>query len=133
MGSVIVGVDPHKKSVTLEVVDGEGKKLATGSFGTENRDYKTMLGYVRRGWPDHRWAVEGANGVGRPLAQRLLADGETCSTCPPSSQHEFGSSTPATPARPMPLTPTRSPRQHCARRSCGRWSTMRSCSPCGCW
>jgi transposase len=77
MGRVIVGVDPHKKSVTLEVVDGEGKKLATGSFGTENRDYKAMLGYVRRSWPDHRWAVEGANGVGRPLAQRLLADGET--------------------------------------------------------
>ena len=36
-----------------------------------------MLGYVRRQWPHHRWAVEGAQGVGRPLAQRLLADGET--------------------------------------------------------
>ena len=36
-----------------------------------------MLGYVSRQWPHHRWAVEGAQGVGRPLAQRLLADGET--------------------------------------------------------
>ena len=36
-----------------------------------------MLGHVRRQWPHHRWAVEGAHGVGRPLAQRLLADGET--------------------------------------------------------
>ena len=36
-----------------------------------------MLGYVRRQWPRHRWAVEGVQGVGRPLAQRLLADGET--------------------------------------------------------
>jgi transposase len=36
-----------------------------------------MLGYVRAQWPHHRWAVEGANGVGRPLAQRLLAQGET--------------------------------------------------------
>ena len=50
---------------------------ATGRFGTENRDYHAMLGYVRRQWPHHRWAVEGAQGVGRPLAQRLLADGET--------------------------------------------------------
>ena len=50
---------------------------ATGRFGTGNRDYRAMLGYVRRQWPHHRWAVEGAQGVGRPLAQRLLADGET--------------------------------------------------------
>jgi transposase len=28
------------------------------------------------GWPERTWAVEGANGVGRPLAQRLLEAGE---------------------------------------------------------
>ncbi len=27
-------------------------------------------------WPERTWAVEGANGVGRPLAQRLLEAGE---------------------------------------------------------
>ena len=72
-----VGVDPHKRSVTLEVVDDDGKVAATGRFGTGSQDYRAMLGYVRRQWPHHRWAVEGAQGVGRPLAQRLLADGET--------------------------------------------------------
>ena len=74
---MIVGVDPHKKSVTLEVVDEDGTVAATGQFGTGSRDYRAMLAYVRRQWPAHRWAVEGAQGVGRPLAQRLLADGET--------------------------------------------------------
>jgi transposase len=73
---VIVGVDPHEKSVTIEAVDGQGKKVATGRFGTSTRDYKAMLGYVRRQWPHDRWAIEGAHGVGRPLAQRLLADNE---------------------------------------------------------
>ena len=77
MGCMIVGVDPHKRSVTLEVVDEDGNVAATGRFGTGTRDYHAMLGYVRRQWPHHRWAVEGAQGVGRPLAQRLLADGET--------------------------------------------------------
>jgi transposase len=76
MSDVIVGVDPHKKSVTIEAIDGRGKKVATGRFGTSTRDYKTMLAYVREQWPHHRWAIEGAHGVGRPLAQRLLADGE---------------------------------------------------------
>jgi transposase len=73
---MIVGVDPHKRSVTLEVVDRDGMVAATGQFGTGSRDYRAMLAYVRRQWPAHRWAVEGAQGVGRPLAQRLLADGE---------------------------------------------------------
>jgi transposase len=76
MGDVIVGVDPHKKSVTIEAIDGQGKELATGRFGTSTREYKAMLRYVRQQWAHHRWAIEGAHGVGRPLAQRLLADGE---------------------------------------------------------
>jgi transposase len=70
-------VDPHKKSVTIEVVDEHGRVLATGRFGTDGNGYRLMLKYVRDQWPHHRWAVEGAQGVGRPLAQRLLAQGET--------------------------------------------------------
>jgi transposase len=76
MSDVIVGVDPHKKSVTIEAIDGQGKALATGRFGTSTREYKAMLRYVRHQGPHHRRAIEGAHGVGRPLAQRLLADGE---------------------------------------------------------
>jgi hypothetical protein len=77
MGRVIVGVDPHKKSVTIEAVDESGQVLATGRFGTDSTGYRLMLSYVRQQWPHHRWAIEGANGMGRPLAQRLLAQGET--------------------------------------------------------
>ena len=77
MGRVIVGVDPHKDSVTIEAVDGHGQVLARGRFGTDTSGYRMMTGYVRAQWPHHEWAVEGAHGVGRPLAQRLLAQGET--------------------------------------------------------
>jgi transposase len=76
MGRVIVGVDPHKSSVTFEAVDEHGHVLATGRFGTDTAGYRMMTGYVRAQWPHHEWAVEGAHGVGRPLAQRLLAQGE---------------------------------------------------------
>jgi transposase len=34
-----------------------------------------MRSYAKT-WPERIWAVEGANGAGRPLAQRLLEDGE---------------------------------------------------------
>jgi transposase len=77
MGRVIVGVDPHKTSVTIEAVDEHGRVLAAGRFGTDSVGYRLMLGYVREQWAHRRWAVEGAQGVGRPLAQRLLAQGET--------------------------------------------------------
>jgi transposase len=77
MGRVIVGVDPHKKSVTIETVDDGGTVLARGRFDTDTAGYRLMVKHVREQWPHHRWAVEGAQGVGRPLAQRLLAQGET--------------------------------------------------------
>ena len=77
MGRVIVGVDPHKKSVTIEVVDEQGTVLATGRFDTTSPGYRLMLRYVSEQWRDRHWAVEGANGMGRPWAQRLLAQGET--------------------------------------------------------
>ncbi len=77
MGRVIVGVDPHKDSVTIEAVDGHARVLARGRFGTDATGYRMMTRYVHGQWPHHEWAVEGAHGVGRPLAQRLLAQGET--------------------------------------------------------
>ncbi len=72
---VFIGVDPHKLSATIEVVDDRESVLATGRFGTDKAGYAAMRKDVS-GWPARTWAVEGSNGAGRPLAQRLLADGE---------------------------------------------------------
>jgi transposase len=75
MAKVFIGVDPHKLSATIEVVDRHERVLATGRFGTDKAGYAAMRKHVA-GFPDRVWAVEGSNGAGRPLAQRLLADGE---------------------------------------------------------
>ena len=48
--------------------------LATGRFGTDTARYAALLNHVAA-WPE-RMAVEGSNGADRPLARRLLADGE---------------------------------------------------------
>jgi transposase len=61
--------------VTIEVVDDRETVLTTGRFGTDQAGYAAMLKHVAA-WPERIWAVEGSNGAGRPLAQRLLADGE---------------------------------------------------------
>ena len=75
MAKVFIGVDPHKLSATIEVVDDKETVLATGRFATDKAGYAAMRKHVAA-YPERVWAVEGSNGAGRPLAQRLLADGE---------------------------------------------------------
>jgi transposase len=75
VGRVVIGMDPHKRSATIEIINSREKVLDQGRFGTDRDGYRAMLAAGRR-HPDRLWAVEGCNGVGRPLAQRLVADGE---------------------------------------------------------
>ena len=107
MAKVSIGVDPHKLSATIEVVDEHETVLATGRFSTDKAGYAAMRKTVS-GWPDRVWAVEGSNGAGRPLAQRLLADGEHVVDVPANS----GTGT-AVRHRPQP-------QDRCPRRARGR-------------
>jgi transposase len=75
MGHVVIGMDPHKRSATIEIIDDRGKVLCQGRFGTDRDGYKAMLAAGCK-FADRVWAVEGCNGIGRHLAQRLVADGE---------------------------------------------------------
>lgn len=68
-------MDPHKASVTIEARDRREVLRATGRFGTDTGSYRALL-KVTGQWPRRVWAVEGANGIGRPINQRLIADGE---------------------------------------------------------
>ena len=65
MAEVIIGVDPHKLSATIEIVDRQERLVATGRFNTDQRGYTAMRSYART-FPHRLWAVEGANGTGRP-------------------------------------------------------------------
>jgi transposase len=71
MDQVIIGVDPHKLSVTIEARDSREVLRATGRFGTDTAGYRELLRTAGQ-WPERVWAVEGANGIGRPVAQRVL-------------------------------------------------------------
>jgi len=57
-------------------------------------------------WPVRVWAVEGANGTGRPLSQRLLADGETVWDVPAKLAARVRVLTPGMPERPTPTMRT---------------------------
>jgi transposase len=53
-----------------------------GRFGTDRDGYAAMLAYGRQ-WPDRVWAIEGCAGIGKHIANRLLADGEQVVDVPP--------------------------------------------------
>jgi transposase len=75
MSQVVIGMDPHKRSATIEIMAGDESILGGGRFATDAAGYAAMLARVRP-WPGRVWAVEGCQGIGRHLASRLLADGE---------------------------------------------------------
>ena len=56
MKQILIGVDPHKLSATIEVVDQHERVLGSGRFGTDKAGYAAMLGYVRRGPPNRSGA-----------------------------------------------------------------------------
>jgi transposase len=82
MGAVVIGMDPHKRSATIEVMAGDETVLGGGRYATDVEGYRAMLRYARL-FTERTWAIEGCNGIGRHIAMRLLADGEEVVDVPP--------------------------------------------------
>lgn len=79
---VVIGMDPHKRSATIEVMTDDETIVGGGRFTTDRDGYTAMKTYARQ-WPDRVWAIEGCQGIGRHIANRLLADGEQVVDVPP--------------------------------------------------
>jgi transposase len=75
MPQVVIGVDPHKASNTLVVIDAHEQVVAEQRFVNDRIGYRDMKTFARA-FRERTWAVEGARGVGAGLAQRLVAEGE---------------------------------------------------------
>lgn len=84
MGSqrVVIGMDPHKRSVTIEVMAGDETVLGGGRFTTDPAGFEALGEYVRT-WPERTWAIEGCNGIGRHVALRLMGQGQEVVDVPP--------------------------------------------------
>jgi len=72
---ITIGIDPHKASLTAVALDPTGHQLATGRVTVNAGAYKTLMSWAAR-WPRRRFAVEGAAGLGRGIAQLLATAGE---------------------------------------------------------
>ena len=73
---IIIGIDPHKSSHTAVAIDASGHQLAQRRFIVNAGTFRQLMSWCAQ-WPERRFAVEGASGLGRSLAQQLAAAGES--------------------------------------------------------
>ena len=75
MAAVMTGVDPHKGSHTAVVISPAEEPLGELRVRASAGQAGKLIGWAAA-WPERTWAVEGAAGLGRLLAQQLVAAGE---------------------------------------------------------
>jgi len=71
---VVIAVDPHKASWTAAAVGSALAPLDTLRTPVSRQGYRQLRRFAAR-WPDAEWAIEGATGLGAPLATWLSGDG----------------------------------------------------------
>lgn len=110
---VVIGMDPHKRSVTIEVMTADETILGGGRYATDEAGFAAMRRYVSQ-FPDRIWAIEGCPGIGHHIAMRILAMGEKVLDVPPKLSARIrafttgqGRKTDATDAHSIALVGTR--------------------------
>jgi transposase len=73
--AVMIGIDPHKGSHTAVAVGEAEEPLGKLRVRACPGQAEQLVAWAQA-WPERTWAVEGAPGLGRLLAQQLVAVGE---------------------------------------------------------
>jgi transposase len=80
--AVTIGIDPHQGGHTAAALDPHQRVIGRIRVSASPAGYRELRRWAA-GWSVRRWAVENAAGLGRPLSQRLLGDGELVIDVPP--------------------------------------------------
>jgi transposase len=73
---ITIGIDPHKNSLTAVAVEPTNQSHPPIRLVVDKNTPAALLAWATQ-WPDRQWAVEGATGLGRGIAQQLVTAGET--------------------------------------------------------
>src|SRR6266568_6737825 len=75
MRAVMIGIDPHKGSHTAVAIGAAEESLGDLRVHAGAAQAGTLVAWAAA-WPERTWAARGADGLGRLLAQQLVAAGE---------------------------------------------------------
>jgi transposase len=71
----VVGIDPHKRTLTATVADARGGILASDHFRVSGEGHRELEAWARQFGQIARWGIEGAAGWGRHTAMFLTGRG----------------------------------------------------------
>lgn len=79
----VVGIDPHKRTLSATVMDARGGVVATAHFKVSGPGHRKLQVWANGFGPVVRWGVEGAGGLGRHTAMFLARQGyDVRDVCP---------------------------------------------------
>jgi transposase len=70
---VLLGIDPHKDTHTVVVVDQAGRQLDQTTVPARTLGHDQLVSWARMRWPERTWAVEDCRHVTGRLERDLLA------------------------------------------------------------
>ena len=92
---VTVGVDPHRQTFTATVLDQRGGGLGHEHFPNTAAGHRAALVWALAWGTPERVGIEGASGLGPPLAEFLVTGAWTCRTCHRTRRHCVSEGRPA--------------------------------------
>ena len=72
----VVGIDPHKRTLSAAVVDARGGLLASEHFRVSGQGHRALEAWARSFGPIARWGIENAAGWGRHTTMFLTGHGQ---------------------------------------------------------
>jgi transposase len=79
---MLIGIDPHKTTHTAVAVDKDEAAVGELTVKADRHQVERLLKWAID-FPDRRWAIESANGLGFLFAQQLVTAGEDVVDVPP--------------------------------------------------
>lgn len=86
----VVGIDPHKHTLTAAVLDCRGGTLASASFKVSGDGHRQMEAWALGLGSVRRWGIEGASSLGRHTAMFLIRQGHDVRDVCPTRTAEQG-------------------------------------------
>jgi len=71
----VIGIDPHKRTLSATVLDRRGGRVAQAHFHVSGEGHRALEAWAAGFGPVARWGIEGASGLGRHTATYLCHTG----------------------------------------------------------
>jgi transposase len=92
---VAVGVDSHKSSFAVAVLDEIGRPIGVRDFNNDDKGHRCAMDWIAKQHPDRVVGIEGSGSYGAGLARALLATGEDVREVPAFLSHRERKKSPA--------------------------------------